>query len=393
MRIVVLLLAIAALLPAQTPPKAAPKTTRPASAPASASALKPQTAPPPAAAAMAQQAAEALKANHVDEALALYKKVTLAAPRWPQGLWFYGLLSYQKQNFLACANTFQQFMALDPKSANGVAMLGLCEFGLKNYRSSLIHLEQSWSMGLKQGDPVTLMTQYHAAILQTKAENFERALYHCFNMARTEPDSPELVVVAGLAGLRRPIFPEQLLPDDRELVFRMGRAVLTSNERRAEEAGKEFEDIIREFPKTPNVHYMYGAELLPNEPEKGVAEMMKELEINPDHIPALVSIVGEYLRTGDAAKALPLAEHAAKVAPTSFATRASYGRALVETGDLKHGIEELEIAAKLAPDSPQVLFALAAAYAKAGRKEDAARARAEFARLKQLAASSSEQAP
>ena len=219
-------------------------------------------------------------------------------------------------------------------------------------------------------------------------------MYHCFNMARTEPDSPELVVVAGLAGLRRPIFPEQVLPDDRELVFRMGRAVLTSNERRAAEAGKEFEDLIREFPKTPNVHYMYGAELLPNEPEKGVAEMMKELEINPDHIPALVSIVGEYLRTGEAAKASPAGgARSQEVAPTSFATRASYGRALVETGDLKHGIEELEIAAKLAPDSPQVLFALAAAYAKAGRKEDAARARAEFARLKQLAASSSEQAP
>ena len=169
MRFVVSLTVISALLSAQTPPKAPPKTTRPASSPASAAAVKPQTAPPPAVAATAQQAAEALKDNRVDEALALYKKVTLAAPRWPQGLWLYGLLSYQKENFPACANTFKQFTALDPKSANGVAMLGLCEFGLKNYRSALIHLEQSWSMGLKQGDPVTLMTQYHAAILQTKA--------------------------------------------------------------------------------------------------------------------------------------------------------------------------------------------------------------------------------
>ena len=42
---------------------------------------------------------------------------------------------------------------------------------------------------------------------------------------------------------------------------------------------------------------------------------------------------------------------------------------------------ELETAATLAPDSPEMFFSLARAYAKAGRKEDADRARATFAEL------------
>ncbi len=51
--------------------------------------------------------------------------------------------------------------------------------------------------------------------------------------------------------------------------------------------------------------------------------------------------------------------------------------------DVPRGIQELEEARKLAPGSPQVRIALATAYAKAGRKEDAARERREFLRLRQ----------
>jgi predicted Zn-dependent protease len=57
---------------------------------------------------------------------------------------------------------------------------------------------------------------------------------------------------------------------------------------------------------------------------------------------------------------------------------------LVESGDVAKGIKELELSKLQAPDSPQTRIALASAYAKAGRSEDAARERAEFLKLKQL---------
>ena len=44
-------------------------------------------------------------------------------------------------------------------------------------------------------------------------------------------------------------------------------------------------------------------------------------------------------------------------------------------------IDSLETARRLAPDSPEVRFSLARAYAKAGRAEEAARERAEFIKL------------
>ena len=45
----------------------------------------------------------------------------------------------------------------------------------------------------------------------------------------------------------------------------------------------------------------------------------------------------------------------------------------------------LELGVKLAPESPGLHFTLARAYQRAGRLDDAARARAEFTRLDRLA--------
>jgi cytochrome c-type biogenesis protein CcmH/NrfG len=51
------------------------------------------------------------------------------------------------------------------------------------------------------------------------------------------------------------------------------------------------------------------------------------------------------------------------------------------TGDVDKAIVELETAEHKDPNDARVYFALGNAYAKAHRMEDAARARAKFARL------------
>ena len=77
------------------------------------------------------------------------------------------------------------------------------------------------------------------------------------------------------------------------------------------------------------------------------------------------------------------AERAVVLAPGLFAARHALGRALVESGEVERGIVELEVAARLAPESPEVFSALARAYGRAGRKEQAEGARARFTELDQ----------
>jgi predicted Zn-dependent protease len=78
---------------------------------------------------------------------------------------------------------------------------------------------------------------------------------------------------------------------------------------------------------------------------------------------------------------LAYAEEAVKLAPDLFAAHNALGRILLETGEIGRAVKELETAVKVAPESPEMYFALSRAYNRANRPKDAERARAEFMRL------------
>jgi tetratricopeptide (TPR) repeat protein len=184
--------------------------------------------------------------------------------------------------------------------------------------------------------------------------------------------------------LRRPILPQDVPPADKDLIDEAGRAVCAMAGKQPVEAQKYFAELLANYPKAPNVHYLYGTFLLASDADGALREFQKELELNPKHTEALATLALEYEQRGDSDKAIPYAQRAVEADPQFFAAHGVLGRLLANAGDVEKGIKELEIARQQAPDSYQVHFSLAAAYAIAGRKSDAARERAEFLRLKQL---------
>jgi tetratricopeptide (TPR) repeat protein len=70
-----------------------------------------------------------------------------------------------------------------------------------------------------------------------------------------------------------------------------------------------------------------------------------------------------------------------KLDPKNYAPHNILGRIYLEKGEYQRAIQELEIAGKLAPLHPGNHFNLAQAYQHAGRKADAAREFAAFAKL------------
>ena len=124
--------------------------------------------------------------------------------------------------------------------------------------------------------------------------------------------------------------------------------------------------------------------LLQEQGDKAIEEFKRELEIQPAHPWSLMQIAFEYLKRSDATAALPYAQQAAALVPNAFPAHKALGQALLDTGDVDGAIKELLIGIKLAPDSPGLHFALARAYQRAGRNEDAAREREEFTRLDRL---------
>lgn len=321
----------------------------------------------------------------------LYREAVRLRPEWKEGWWYLGTMFYDQDRYEDARAVLRRFTALDATVAQAWAFLGLCDFQTKNYEESLAHLGHSVSLGLDETSQLGVVARYHLALVLTRTGGFEGALEILMRFAEQGKERPEFVEAAGLAALRKPLLPAELPSGERELVLRVGRAVMDTGARHAAEAQKEFESLAASYPQSAEIHYLFGSFLLTSDPDRGLVELKKALEIAPQHLPSLVQITFEYLKRGDTAAALPYARKAAESYPHSFLAHIALGRVLVESGDLENGIKELELSKQESPDSPQTHIALASAYAKAGRSADAARERAEFMKLKQAVKKPDEQ--
>ena len=334
---------------------------------------------------LVKQAEEARLAERWEEAIGLYGKAVKLKPDYVEGYWYQGTAYYTLDDYPNCRDAFRRVTRLAPENGAAQAFLGLCEFGLKEYDRALQHLLQSRTLGVGDIPELGSTARYHAAILMTRLDQHERALETLGEFAQEGNDNPRVIEALGIATLRMPMLPTEVPPDRREMVLMAGRASYMMATRNTSAADAAFAALVSRYPETPNVHYAYGVYLLQEQPDKALDELKRELEIQPEHPSSLMQIAYEYLARGDAAEALPWARRAAAAAPNAFAARKALGQALLETGDLEGAVRELELGLKLAPESPGLHFIIARAYQRAGRMDEATRAREEFTRLDRLA--------
>jgi tetratricopeptide (TPR) repeat protein len=350
------------------------------SAPAPAASV-PKAAPGPSFDEVVRQATAARESERVDDAIRLYRQGAQMRPAWDEGWWYLATLYYDKERWAEGRDAFKHFLVLKPSAGPGWVLRGLCEYQIKEYGPALEHLRKGVGLGLGGNAELLRVASFHTAILYIRAGEFERSLTGLDFLAKNEPESARLAEALGLMMLRIPKLPGEAPTEQRDLILAAGHAGYLHLDKRAAEAQKAFQDLLGRYPSVPNVHYAYGVFLLGQSSDDALVEFAKEIEIQPSSVYPHLEIAFERLRRGEAAEALGPAEMAVKLAPGLFAAHNALGRALSETGELERGLKELEQAATLAPDSPEMYFSLARAYAKAGRKEDADRARATFAEL------------
>jgi tetratricopeptide (TPR) repeat protein len=140
----------------------------------------------------------------------------------------------------------------------------------------------------------------------------------------------------------------------------------------------EYRILLQRVPGKPGIHYRIGGLIMsqpgtPATAEEARKEFEEELKINPQSAGAEYYL-GELARQ---ANNLPQAiEHFSRATNlyAGFAEAyAGLGRSLLDCDRTADALAPLETAAKLAPDNPSTHFALATAYQRLGRKQDAAR--------------------
>ena len=339
---------------------------------------------------VSKAATDARIQDRTEQAIALYRQALSLRASWTEGWWFLGELLYDENRYPEARDSLRRLIALDRNSGPGFALLGLCEFETKEYDKSLNHIYQARRIGLSDDPQVRRVVLFHELLLLTRLKEYEAAMQVLVSVVKDGGAGESVIEAAGLTGLRRPIFPEDLPPADQDLIERAGRAVCAMALRDRVSAQTAFAELLAAYPNALNVHYLYGQYLSANDHDAALEEYRKELALNPKHTEVLATIALEYEARADLDTAISYARRSVEADGQFFGAHAVLGKLLSGNHHVEEGIRELEIARQQAPDSPQVHFLLATAYSLAGKKQEALKEHAEFARLRKLASETSQ---
>jgi len=336
---------------------------------------------------LSAQADAARAADHLDQATVLYKKALVLRPAWQEGWWSLGTVEYDQSKFAEASRAFQRLIALKPKGGDGdgtaFVMLGLCEFELGHDRNALRHIEQGKNIGISKDNQLQDVMNYHEGILLQRSGKFEGAREVLDELCANGVHSKELVNGLGMVALQMRDKDPPLQEPEAQIIARVGVATCLAAQHKFDQAQQVITAVVQQYPDFPYIHYAYGRLLLDvDHPKAATQQFEQEIKDNPGDAIARLQIAAVNYRV-DSAAGLPYAEEAVKLDPNYPFGHYLLGLLLLDTGSYQKAIPELEIARRYFPQEAQVYFALGSAYAHVGRKQDAARARTTFARLKQ----------
>lgn len=332
--------------------------------------------------ALAKQAGAAREANQLEEAVGLYRQALAVNPGWAEGWWYLGTILYDRDQFADAATALRKATALNAKSPAARAMLGLAEAKSSQGQDALKQLQQALAMGVASDPNLGPVVLYTQGTLLLDGGAFDQAQEALDTLARQGADQPELLVALGQSVLGvRP--QDATSPETREAVQSAGRAQLLAARRETRDALDAYTKLAADYATVHNVQFAFGRFLLANhQDDQAVEAFRKEIENSPKHLLARLGIAGILLTT-DPAAGLPYAQQAAQMAPGLEEAHYLLGALLLATKDVAKAIPELETARRQDPADARVYFRLERAYTLAKRPQDAARARAQFARLNQ----------
>ena len=293
---------------------------------------------------VARQRRPALRAA-LTKRSALYKRAVALQPSWTEGYWYLGTIYYDRDRHAECRDAFTRVVQRQPENGAAWAFRGLCEFRLKQYRAALDHLNRARQVGVGDDPAFDAIVAYHRAILFARFGQFERAFDVDVNLVRGGNTMPAMLDAIGIAMLRLPLLPDEVPPEQRDLVRLTGRAGAYGIQRMADEARKAYEELLTRYPDAPGVHFLYGNFLFGQErPDAALEQFRMEIARSPNHVPARLQLALELVKRGDFDAAKPYATEAVRLAPGNFVARRVLGQIKLQAGDVAGAIADLEAA-------------------------------------------------
>jgi|SRR5579872_1232518 len=150
------------------------------------------------------------------------------------------------------------------------------------------------------------------------------------------------------------------------------------SQNRWDDAAAEYKKILAQNPNVPGIHFRLGRVVLsksdsPANAEEAKKEFVEELKIDPNSAAAEFSLGEIARRDGQWSEAVPHFTNASKLDPGFAEAFLALGMSLNAAERYGEAVGSLEHYVRMLPGDPAGHYQLSIAYARTGRKEEAAR--------------------
>ena len=324
-----------------------------------------QTSPAGSFESLAAKAAAARDAGNPEEAVRNYRAALELRPMWDEGWWYLGTILYDADHFDEAIPALRRVVEMHPTAGPALAFLGLSEFETGDYGSAYAHLLSARQNGFAESPEVEKVALYHLALLSNLQRQFESTTETLAASFGPSHYTDQIRVAMGLALLRVPLLPAQVDPGRDALIHAAGEAAVLAANHQSEAAARSLEQILRDYPDTPYLHYQYALQLEAGghfpEAER---EFRLEAQVSPQSALPWIALAEMFLRRQNAELAVRSAQKAVDAGPRSPAAQRVLAKSLRAAKSVEAAVAAEQHARDLAqagnePDAaPSALYVL-----------------------------------
>jgi tetratricopeptide (TPR) repeat protein len=330
-----------------------------------------------------QQATQAMREGHLDEAAEGFQAVTAAQPGFAEAHLNLGLVLEELGRNEQAIASFQKALALKPGLHGANLFLGVAEYRLNHLDKAVAALQKETA-----GNPKDAGAWMWLGVVRLAQEHPDEAAEALDKAARLAPENVDILYQRGRAHLlvSKDSYSRMFKADPASWHVHQVLAQANAEADRDEDAIAEYQAAIKLAPNQPGLHEELGAEYQKTGKfEAAEAELRRELELDPHNVPARYKLGTLQIEQGNAAEGKEAVEAALKQNPRLKNASYYLGRAEMQKGNDAGAAEDFKRAVAADSDTEivqQSWYQLGIVYRRLHRIAEAQRALATFQKMK-----------